>query len=141
MFCFVLFSTCFLSFTFLNQGPASKIDAAGSACRGRCLHQALQSCVLTVRFWYSGLELQLGPLSHSFEETLRETRFSFEVSSAAFCGMGAFSGSSVLLPLSQLLLVQALWMFVPRPRNWALSESLGWGLSWVEDVGAQPEGQ
>lgn len=52
-----------------------------------------------VPFWYSGLELELGPLSHSFEETLRETRFSFEVSLAAFYGMGAFSGSSVLLPL------------------------------------------
>ena len=80
----------------------------GLPAEGGSLHQALQSCVLTVRFWSSGLELQLGPLSHSFEETLRETRFSFEVSSAAFCGMGAFSGSSVLLPLSQLLPVPGL---------------------------------
>ena len=108
----------------------------GLPAEGGCLHQALQSCVLTVRFWYSGVELQLGPLSQSFEETLRETRFSFEVSSAAFCGMGASLGLLFFCPSLSYCQCRC-----SLPRNWDLPKSLGWGLSRVEDVGAQPEGQ
>lgn len=58
----VVFSHAF-EFSLFKREPASKIDVAGSACRGGSLHRALKSCVLRVPFWYSGLELQLGPLS------------------------------------------------------------------------------
>lgn len=61
MFCFV-FSTCFLSFSLFKQGPASKTDAAGSACRGRLFASSSPTLGIDVPFWYSGLEPQLGPL-------------------------------------------------------------------------------
>lgn len=57
--CWYVFSHAFVSL--FKREPASKLDAAGSACRCSCLYQALKSWVWRVPFWYSGLELQLPP--------------------------------------------------------------------------------
>lgn len=97
--CVLLFFSHAFEFHFLNKGQQANREAAGSSCRGRCLHQALKSCVC---WWFlfgaQDWSCSWGPsLSHSFEETLRKTKFSFsfEVSLAAFYGMGAFSQAFV----------------------------------------------
>lgn len=141
MFCFV-FSTCFLSFSLFKQGPASKTDAAGSACRGRLFAPNSPTLGIDVPFWYSGLEPQLGPLSLSSEETLRETWFSFEVSLAAFKGLGAFSHLLFFCTSCASVQCQCTVCRCASPAwNRDLSESLGWGLSWVECASRQRGGQ
>lgn len=95
----VSFSTRFLSFTFGTR--ASKPNRRCWVCLQRA---AVCTKLSNPVYWWSLFGTQdwnysWAPISHSFEETLRETRFSFEVSLAAFYGMGAFSGSCVLLHL------------------------------------------
>lgn len=127
-------------FHFLNEDQQAISMLLGLPAENGCLHQVLRSWVLISPFWYSGLEQQLGPpISHSFEETLRETRFSFEVSwlpfmkwepslglvfFCTFCSYCQCKVCKCALPVSRIS---------PRAR--------ASGLSWAECIVTQSEMQ
>lgn len=113
----------------------------GLPAEGGSLHQALQSCVLTVRFLVFRIRATAGPpLPFLWRDTEGNKVFFWGV-----VGCLLWNGSLLWVFCSSApLSATASARFVdvhPPPRNWDLPKSLGWGLSWVEDVGAQPEGQ
>lgn len=97
-FCFsVLFflppSHTLLSFTFLNTNPASRVDAAGSACQGLLFAPSSQSWVeLKVFLCYPGWELRLGLTSHPSEATLRNPDFLLRCRRLPFTGWESSPG-------------------------------------------------
>lgn len=121
-------------------GPASNIDAAGSACRERLFAPSSQILGIDQPFLVLRTGATAGPpISHSFEETLRETRFSFEVSwlpfmkwepslglvfFCTFCSYCQCKVCKCALPVSRIS---------PRAR--------ASGLSWAECIVTQSEMQ
>lgn len=113
----------------------------GLPAEGGCLHQALKSCVLMVPFWYSGLELQLGPhLPFLWRDTEGNKVFFWGV-----IGCLLRNGSLLRVLCSSAPLVAtagARFVDVHSPASTRIPpKSWAGGLSWAECIGMQPEGQ